>query len=235
VVIDDANASFNFCFGMLKGMHELDLIPASYKERQKIKGWIRLFGVALVALLVVVACLWSVTVNKTKTLNEKVEVLQKNKQLSLDQQQNFKTLIAEENKLKKDLEVLNGLRGGPTAKQILLAVDRVMQKDVWFTQWSFTRAREITQIQPATVQTSYFIIIPQDGNSSPNQQAWKLDTHMEITGQALDHSSFSHFIKNLINQPEVDDVKVINTSLRNYTNSQVVDFKIIVIIDNKIK
>ena len=42
-----------------------------------------------------------------------------------------------------------------------------------------------------------------------------------------------YLIKNLINQPEVDDVKVVNTSLRNYTNSQVVDFKIIVIINNK--
>jgi hypothetical protein len=89
-------------------------------------------------------------------------------------------------------------------------------------------------VQPATVQTGYFIVIPQEANGSPNQQAWKLDTHMEISGQALDHSSFSNFIKNLTNQPEIDDVKIVNTSLRNYTDSQVVDFRIIVIIDNKV-
>jgi hypothetical protein len=214
-------------------MHELDLVPTSYKERQKIKGWIRLFGLVFVGLLLVVAGLRITTVNKTKAVNNKAEVLQQNKQLSLDQQQKYNTLVTEEDKLKKDLEVLKGLRGGPSAKQILLAVDRVMQKDVWFTQWSFVRAREITQVQPATVQTGYFIVIPQEANGSPNQQAWKLDTHMEISGQALGHSSFSNFIKNLTNQPEIDDVKIVNTSLQNYTDSQVVDFRIIVIIANK--
>jgi hypothetical protein len=121
-----------------------------------------------------------------------------------------------------------------------MAMDRIMQNDVWFTQWSYNRAGEITPVQPATVQTGYFIIIPQEANGSPstgspNQQAWKLNTHMEINGQALDYSSLSGFVRKLINQPEIDDVKVINTSLRNYTSSQVVDFNLVVIINNQFK
>jgi Fimbrial assembly protein (PilN) len=216
-------------------MHELDLIPASYKERLKIKRWCELCGVVFASVLLIVFGLRFAIINKTMAVNTKIQALQKDKQFNIEQQQKYNALVTEETKLKKDLEVLNGLRGGPSAKQILLTLDRVMQDDVWFTQWLFSRDGEITPVQPATVQTGYFIIIPQEANGSPNQQAWKLNTHMEITGQALTHSSLSGFIRNLINQPEIDDVKVINTSLRSYTSSQVVDFKIVLIINNQFK
>ncbi len=216
-------------------MHELDLIPASYKERLKIKRWCHQFGFVFASVLVIVVGLRFAIINKAMALNTEIEIRQKDKQSSIEQQQKYNVLVAEEVKLKKELEILNGLRGGPSAKQILLAVDRVMPDDVWFTQWSFNRAGEITPVQPATVQTGYFIIIPQQANGSPNQQAWKLNTHMEISGQALNHSSLSGFIRNLINQPEIEDVKVINTSLRSYTSSQVVDFNLIVIINNQFK
>ena len=216
-------------------MHEVDLIPASYKERLKIKRWCRQFGLAFVSLLVVVFILKLAIINKTMALNSRIEILQRDKQTSIEQQQKYNELVDKEVKLRRQLEILNGLRGGPSAKQILLAVDRVMRNDVWFTQWSFIRAGQITQVQPATVQTGYFIIIPQEANTTPAQQAWKLDTHMEISGQALDHSSLSDFISNLIKQPEITDVKVINTSLRSYTSSQIVEFKLVVIINNQFK
>lgn len=213
-------------------MHELDLIPASYKEQLKIKRWCHLFGFAFASVLVIVIGLRVAIINKTMALNTKIEIRQKDKQFSFEQQQKYNTLVAEEIKLKKDLEILNGLRGGPSAKQILLAIDRVMQDDVWFTKWLLKRVGEITQVQPATVQTGYFIILPQEANGSPNQQAWQLNTHIEISGQALTHSGLSGFIRNLINLPEIDDVKVINSSLRSYTSSQVVEFNLVVIINN---
>jgi hypothetical protein len=216
-------------------MHEVDLIPASYKERLKIKRWCQNFGFVLASVVVLVLGLRFVITNNTLALNSKIEIRQKDKQFSIEQQQKYNALVAQEVKLNKDLEILNGLRGGPSAKQIVLAVDRVMQEDVWFTQWTFSRDGEIATIQPATVQTGYFIIIPQVANGVPTQQTWKLSTHMEISGQALNHSGLSGFIKNLINQPEIDDVKVINTSLRSYTNSQVVDFNLVVIINNQYK
>jgi hypothetical protein len=215
-------------------MHELDLIPASYKERLKIKRWCQQFGLGFVSVLVIVFGLSFAITNRTMALNTRIEILQREKETTIEQQQKYNELVAKEVRLRKQLEILNGLRGGPSAKQILMAVDRVMRNDVWFTQWSFIRAGQITQVQPATVQTGYFIIIPQEA-TTPTQQAWRLDTHMEISGQALDHSSLSDFISNLIKQPEITDVKVINTSLRSYTSSQIVEFKLVVIINNQFK
>lgn len=216
-------------------MHELDLIPASYKERLKIKRWCRQFGFAFTCALVILFSLKLTIARKTSALTSKIEVLQKDKQTNIEHQQKYNELVTNEAKLSKELEILNGLRGGPSAKQVLLAVDRVMQDDVWFTKWSYNRAGEITPVQPATVQTGYFIVLPQEANGSPNQQAWKLNTHMEINGQALSHSSLSGFIRNLIKQPEIEDVKVVNTSLRSYISSQVIEFNLVVVINNQFK
>jgi hypothetical protein len=218
-------------------MHELDLIPASYREQLKVKRWFRLFFISVTITILIISGLKFFVVNSTKKLSDKIEVLQKNKVVNLELQKNYNDLVEQEIKLKKDLEVLKGLQGGPSTKQILLAIDKAMQNGVWFTQWSFNRFREITPIQPDTVQTGYFIIIPQEtANSSPgNQQAWKLTTHMEISGQALDHTNFSSFVNKLIQQPEIADVKVVNTSLNSNLSTQVIDFKIVVIINNNYK
>lgn len=216
-------------------MHELDLIPASYKERLKIKRWCRLFGFTFAGVLVLIFGLRFILIAKTKAFNSKIEIRQKDKQFNNEQQQKYNTLVAEGIKLEKELEILNGLRSGPSAKRILLALDRIVQNDVWFSKLSYNRTGEITHVQPATAQTGSFIIIPKEANGSSNQQGWKLNTHMEINGQALDHSSLSGFIRKLINLPEIDDVKVVNTSLRNYTNSQVIEFNLIVIINNQFK
>jgi Fimbrial assembly protein (PilN) len=218
-------------------MHELDLIPASYREWLKVKGWFRLFAAAVAVVIPCIVGLKLVIANSTKVVSEKIEVLQKNKVTNLGLQKKYNDLVAEEVKLKKDLEVLQGLQGGPSAKQMLLAIDRAMQTGVWFTQWSFNRAREITPVQPATTQNGYFIVIPPEDTNAPatGQQAWRLTAHMEISGQALDHTNFSNLVNNLIKQPEIDDVKVINTSLRSFQNAQVVDFKIVVVINNNFK
>lgn len=218
-------------------MHELDLIPASYREQLKVKRWFRLFFIAIAITIILVSGLRLSIVNSTKKLSDKIEVLQKNKIVNIGLQKKYNDLVEQEIKLKKDLEVLKALQGGPSTKQILLAIDKAIQNGVWFTQWTFNRNREATPVQPNTVQTGYFIIIPQENinSPSPSQQAWKLTTHMEISGQALDHTNFSSFVNKLIHQPEIADVKVINTSLNSILSTQVVDFKIVVIINNNYK
>ena len=216
-------------------MHELDLIPASYKERLKIGRMCRTFGFAFVSVVIILFGLKFAISVKTAEFNARIESLQKDKISSSQQQQQLNELLEEEKKLSKHLEILSGLRGGPPVKQILLAVDRVIGDDVWFTRWSFSRVGEITELQPATVQSGYFIIIPQETADPVHQQAWNLTTHMDISGQAKDHSSLSGFIERLIEQPEIDDVKVINTNVRNYTSGYVVGFNIVVTVNNQFK
>jgi hypothetical protein len=214
--------------------HEMDLIPASYRERQKIQHWCHLFLIVFVVIcLAIVMCRFSLA-NKAEKTRLIVSNLQKDKSFNLQQQQTYNELLATERVLQKNLEILSGLRGGPSVRHIFTVIDRVMNGSVWFDEWSFQRAGEMTEVKQKTVQRGYFIIIEQDGNNN-KKQAWKLNTHMDIKGQAKDHSSLSHFVTALINQPEIEDVKVISTNLRNYTTYQVINFQIIVTVNNQFK
>ena len=214
---------------------ELNLIPASYRERLKIQQGCHAFLFAFVLIcLAIIFGHFNIT-HKFENIKLTINKLQKDKSFNLQQQQTYNNLLATEQVLQKNLEILSGLHGGPPVIQIFKVIDRVMNGSVWFDQWSFQRAGEMTEVKPETVQTGYFIIIPQDVNNTNKQQAWKLNTHMDMSGNAWDHSSFSRFVSALIDQPEIEDVKVISTNLRSYTNYQLVNFKIIVIVNNQFK
>ena len=215
--------------------NELDLIPASYRERLKIQQWCHVFLFAFVLICLAIVFANINLANNIENIKLTINKLQKDKSFNLQQQQTYNNLLATEQVLQKNLEILSGLRGGPPVIQIFKVIDRVMNGTVWFDQWSFQRAGEMTEVKPETVQTGYFIIIPQEVNNTNKQQAWKLNTHMDISGKARDHSSFSLFVRELIDQPEIEDVKVISTNLRSFTNYQLVDFKIIVIVNNQFK
>lgn len=214
-------------------MREIDMIPASYRERQQIKRWCQLTLTAFIVLLIGFFTARFAVTKQTQSINTRIARLQKDKSFNLQQQQTYNALLADEARLQKNLEILEGLRGGPAVREILQVFDRVLDGKVWFKQWSFYRAGEITEVKPQAVQTGYFIIIPQNTAGNPTQQAWKLNTHMKIKGQSVDHISLSDFVGKLIKQPEIEDVQVVNTVSRRYVDYQVVDFNLIVIINNQ--
>ncbi len=214
-------------------MHELDLIPDSYRQRLRVQKWLNIFIVSFITIIFIIAGL-HVTVNsKLADLQSKVQLLQKDKQLNLQQQQQFKLLQEQEKSLTARLKMINSLRGGPPVKQIFLAIDRVITPKIWFTKWQFFRANTVVPVNPEAVQTGYFIVIPDELNPGP-QQAWKMESHMEISGQALSYSILANFVKNLVQQPEIADVKLIKTNLRNHLDDQVVEFKMAVLVNNQV-
>lgn len=214
-------------------MREIDMIPVSYHERQQLKGWcykaMAAFGILLIAI---VLSRYYVT-DQSQRIDARIAGLQMDKSFNLQQQKKYNDLLAEKERLQKNLEILDGLRGGPAVREILQVIDRVLDGTVWFNQWTFTRAGEITEVKPQSVQTGFFIIVPQNTAGNSKQQAWKLNTHMELKGQTLDHVSLSRFVRKLIEQPEIEDAQVINTALRKYTDFQAVDFNLIVIVNNR--
>lgn len=212
---------------------ELDLIPAGYRERLKIKRWCHFFLFGLLVVTGTTFLLRQLFVNQNQSVQNTIQVLQKNKADTLEQQRHYNELLANERNLQKNIEILNGLREGPSVRKVLQAVDRVLNGNVWFLHWTFMRSGEVVELKPEAVQTGYFIVIPQENSRIGKEQAWKLNTHMEIMGQAKDHLSFSRFVQTLLKQPEIADVKVINTSVRNYVSTEVIDFNLVVVINNQ--
>ena len=110
-----------------------------------------------------------------------------------------------------------------------MIIDRALRGgDVWFVSWKFRRAGVIAPPTPRTVNTGYFIVVP--AGESAELESWRVKTHMNINGQARDHAALSRFVRGLYAQPEIRDVKVNNTRVRQYDNSRVVDFDMAVVL-----
>ena len=135
-------------------------------------------------------------------------------------------------KLESRVQILRDLRRGPPAADMFVVLDRALDKAIWFNKWSFMRAGEFRDVEANSDNNGYFIIV-EENKSQTQEKTWLLNTHMEIDGEALDHTFLAAFVNRLITQPEIDDVKVLKTSLRNYSGRNVVSFSLAVTVNNQ--
>jgi hypothetical protein len=129
----------------------------------------------------------------------------------------------------KRLSILDGLRGGTSSEALFFTVDDAFLRGIWFLDWTFKRAGEIVENDGKAVQTGYFVVVPLDEPNQPNR-AWRMDTHMEIRGQATDHSTLAQFVSRLLDQPRIEQVRVVNTRVRAFAAIEVVDFELAVVV-----
>ena len=107
-------------------------------------------------------------------------------------------------------------------------IDHAMtDADVWFETWEYQRVSSPVEqnIQPS--KNGNLFILPA-GNGTTTDTAWEIETHMTIKGQAKDHSALSRFVRRLSNQPEIHNIKILNTATAAHMN--VVDFNIAVTV-----
>lgn len=214
-------------------MSEFDLVPAEYRKNAKLKAGIKFFIVMYVLVVMLIIFAKIMLNNEIQKVDIQVQQQQTDKQGFLQKQQQYDNLSGNIIDLKRRLDVLASLRGGPSAMAIFEMLERVIDKDVWIESWDFSRAGEWAEPKPESVHMGYMIVVPEGNNKK--KQAWRLTTHMALKGQAIDHSSLAKFVQALLLQPEVDDVTVQKTNLRKYSSTSVVDFSLAIIINNQFK
>ncbi len=79
------------------------------------------------------------------------------------------------------------------------------------------------------MQTGYFLVIPIEAEDEPNR-AWRMETHMEIQGQARDHSMLASFVSRLLDEPRIAQVRIVKTHVREVAAVEVVDFELAVVV-----
>ena len=55
---------------------------------------------------------------------------------------------------------------------------------------------------------------------------------MEIQARATDHSALAAFVRRLVSQPEIQDVRILNTRVREQA-AQAVEFELAVVVRNR--
>lgn len=216
-------------------MHEIDLVPAEYHHQRLMSGWLKKAGVALLLLsaLIISAFVWLKF--ESGELQQQIEQLQSKKDITSTHRVQLEKLNQKKNDLDQQLKLLAGLRSGAAAEQMFVTIDRALpQKNVWITSWRFRRAGTPVERVDESVNTGYFIVIPQGkGNKKQGQkETWKIETQMMIKGQSMDHAALSEFVLNLTRQGEIEDVRVVSTQLAEINRVKLVNFNLEIIVSS---
>lgn len=211
-------------------MTDIDLIPADYRNRLWLRGKAGALGGGVGVLVLLMVLLVIAMHFLSRSATERITELQARQAISAQQRDELAKLDSERVALEGRLQLLNGLRGGAAAAEMFAAIDHSMVAgDVWFEGWEFNRAGSVVDRKKEAVTNGYFIVIPAE-QGSESSEAWKIETHMKIRGQAKDHSALSGFVRRLYQQPEIQEVRILNTSVA--SGSRFVDFNLAITVNS---
>lgn len=214
-------------------MADIDLIPLAYRETQRTKRWVKLFLMA--CLLIVLLALGARVIlgRFTSDAEAPLAQLQQREAIATQQRAEIDLLRANKAQAEKQWQILQGLRGSPITEPLFKAIDASLPEGVWFQDFKFLREGQFVEVKPETKTSGYFIIVPKDiKNPQAGEQAWRVQRHAEIHGQAVDQTALTQFIEKLQTQPGVGNVRLLNTSLREYGSKQAIEFNVVALVDN---
>ena len=212
-------------------MNEIDLFPDDLRQQLLLTRWFKLAAISIVLLSLAIGGGFILLREVNAQVDEEIRQFQNQREISNANRQQLKQLDQQKQDLQQQLNLLSGLRSGASAEQMFVMIDRALPgPEVWLTNWKFRRAGTQVKATPETVSTGYFIVIPA-GSSTRQEETWKIETHMNIQGQARDHSAISEFVLNLTRQPEIENVRIVNTRLGQPVNEiKLVDFSLDIIV-----
>lgn len=211
-------------------MNEIDLIPEEYRIKRLFISWLKRAGVTLGLIVAIILTVFVVLKQANDKLSDHIQSLKVQRAIATENGQQLKLFSDQRTGLKQQLNLLAGLRSGSSAEQMFITMDNALPgPQVWLTKWQFRRAGNRVEADVETVNTGYFIVVP-SGKGNKKQEAWKIDTKMEVHGQALDHIAMSEFVANLTRQPEIENVRIVSTRLNQSRQKKLVDFSLEIVV-----
>jgi hypothetical protein len=211
-------------------MNEIDLFPDDLRKRLLFTRWFKLTGYAIVSISVVLVITFVMLREANTRIDAQIQHFQSQREISNANRKQLEQLNQQKSNLKQQLDLLSGPRSGASAEQMFLMIDRALPgPDVWLTNWRFRRAGTPVEDKQEAVNTGYFIVIAAD-NQNKQEETWKIETHMAIQGQALDHVAMSKFVLNLTQQPEIENVRIVNSRQSSANQVKLVDFSLEIVV-----
>ena len=213
----------------------MDLIPEDYKRYLQQLQLLQRWAVFMFVLITLSTSISFAMDYKSDIFQKEIAILEQKKSISSQQRNVLQLLEKDHKKLRVKHNILEKLRGGAVAENMFVTIDRALDgNNVWFKNWSFERAGSKTSEPQKGVNTGYFIVIPESERANNKQQeAWKIQTHMEVDGEAKDHEALSSFVRRLLQQPQIGDVRILNTQQRTYVDTTVVDFRLVITVNSQ--
>ncbi|MBI3045851.1 MAG: PilN domain-containing protein [Betaproteobacteria bacterium] len=217
-------------------MADIDLIPAIYLKRQLVRELVRGFAIAVTAVVVLVGAA-RVGLNRAME-SETANVARLQKAADIYAQTEAKADgYREQRKIgERQLSQLDELRGRDRLKLLLQAIDAAYSPGIWFDELRFLRRENLptgTLKPPAGGAGPTLILIPKGNVPVPGAAASRpsVEQRVELIGHATDHTRLAEFMRTLSAQPGITDVRLLDTGLRTYTNTRVIDMSLTLLID----
>lgn len=213
-------------------MSEMDMIPGDYRQSRSGRYLLRRF---IVACAVVLCCIGLARVLLGYLIwRENVQVVRLEQQEQAVEQNRARTekLRQQKQVTEQQLAALNKLRGRDRVAHFLRSIDNVYIEGVWLESLHFMRRNGTGTLQAPGAANSGIIVVAKGAETA---QSLQINQGAEMFGHAMNYTRLAEFMRNLGKQPTVADLRLIDTGTRNYTNFQVVDFKLSLKLDEKVQ
>ena len=208
-------------------MDEIDLIPENYSIRVWKLGILKIFIIVFCVLLITSGVAYGALEYVKRDTNFEISKLFKVKEAAARQRDTLNILRNQKKELDYQWALLSGLRSAVAAEDLFIAIDKSIQSiDIWFTSIRFQRA-EVEVSENSEVNTGYFVIV----TPGEEKESWAIGTKMLITGEVTNHSTLSTFVEKLLDQPEILDANVLETSTSNKDDAKSVRFNLAITIN----
>ncbi len=210
-------------------MAEVDLVPLAYRRVLAWRVLLLRFGLLYAVL---VALLVSARLGLgfgARSMSRELEILEATRAQERVRRGRVVELAKQRDATRRRDAILSGLRGNVAAVDMFQVIDRASDGNVWFLDWTFRRAGEVVDRSPDAVETGYFLVVPLEDRDQ-RERAWVVHTHMEIRGRALDHSTLARFTRRLVEQPEIEQVRVLSTQMQTQASAEVVEYELAVVV-----
>ena len=213
-------------------MREIDLIPASYRLARRRDHWLKLLVGTSLGLVVStgLARVWLDTA--VEAAAAEVARLEIQQTIATGERDRLAAMELERQTYEERLYLLEGLRSGAAATELFDIIEQALIDDeVWFRSWDFRRAG-VTDPEGQSIESGYFVMVPA---TAAADEAWRVETHMTIAGQAVDHGALSRFVQRLLAHPTIENVRIRRTDLKRYATRSLVDFDLAIIINRSVR
>jgi hypothetical protein len=200
-------------------VRDIDLIPAAYLKRELLRRMVRRFVLGMVLVVVVVIGARMGLNRAITTEAATVARLQKADQIYAQTESRADGFRQQRAIVETRLSQLDQLRGRDRLRLLLTAIDSAYAPAIWLDELQFSRRETPPAAAPA----------------APNQPPPPkpgIEHRVQLTGHATDHSRLAEFMRRLSTQPGIADVRLLDTGLRTYTNTQVIDLSLTLAIED---
>ena len=214
-------------------MADIDLIPKQYVAQRLLRRRGRQLAAALLGVACLVgaarAGLWVATSHEQQELAR----LRRNETDSAATRARVQEFEAQKAAAEKQLKSLTDLRGRGRAALVLNALDGAYLNGVWLDEIRSFRTAP-AEAQPAVTVAKPATPAPAPAPAAATTPARPMQQRVELAGHAVDHARLAAFITRLSGQPAFAEVQLLDTSARAYSAATIVDFKVMLVVSDKL-